>query len=705
MFLFENLRLITDFNFFYFVIGVFVLAFLSYFYYKQTLPPISAWLRITLILLRFTVLVFILFLIFNPKITYETKIKVKPKIACFFDNSSSLVTFDSSNTAQSIFQFTNDLQKNADVQFSYYSFSDSVKKIKDVSTSLSFTGKRTNLNNAIKKIISIEDSISAVILVTDGIITEGENPIPKLKELTIPVHILAVGKQKKYPDVEIKKISLPAFAYKNYKTPVTVTIYANQNVKSETVTTLNFTLNGKPYGRKKIKLNPGSVIKTSFDFIPQKTGKIILSFKIPPQKNEKNKINNIKSATTEVLEKKKNILIVTDSPIYDVTFLRQALLSDTNFTVSKLLIFPNSKSPALNDEKEKIKKSNAIFFVSYPTKNTNTKIFNLLRKTVSEGKPYFYEFSATTDIKNFEKLTGLKLLSPRNKIQFVSAQPVITDKSAPFWEDIQNTNEIIRNLPPVSVAFINQSFPRYYKTLLTSQINGAITSSSIAIYGTTENSSSVIFFATDLWKWKLQNPLPASFDKFFVNIAQWLTNNKKEKLFFVSTDKKQYSQLEKIRITARLYDELLKPVTNANVKFTITNGSFRKEVFLTINNLNEYESEISTLTPGQYRITAESNFNGKHFTATTFISVTSVDVEKATAGRNNYLLHKIATETSGKVFEITNSKSLIENILKAKKKFKRKKNIFIFFPLQKILFFIILLLSIEWLLRKLKGLL
>jgi hypothetical protein len=705
MFDYENLRVIFSFDGVYLFAGALLLGVWTFFYYRKTLPPVSKSLRISLMFLRFSALFLILLLFFNPKAEYETTTEIKPRIDFFIDNSASIAVEDSSRTVEKLRNFIRKIEAAKNFSAHVFFFDNSLQEPRrEISTALNPKGAKTNLSNVFDKIIEDEDSLSSAVLVSDGVITSGENPAKKLREITVPVHVLALGNPETPPDIEIKKLSVNSVLYKRRAAPVQVTVFAKGDFKPRK-TVIKLFENNRLKLQKSVEVVSGEVKKIEFQYVPQTTGKKRLSVKIDKIPDEKNTLDNKKSVSVEVLDKRKNILVVSDNPDFDITFIKQAIRSDTNFTVNDAIFFANTKSPDLARLREKLRITKAVFFIGYPAPGYNRKVFSVFRTALKSGLPYYLQIGKRTDIMAARELTSAFELTNK-KIKETKIQPLVVNSSAPFFEGISFDNKTVSDLPPINAITNGLKFSPIFSVLLESALNGESLNKPLALYSN-ENGRKFIMLVDNVWKWKLQNSSPGNFDKFFVNIAKWLTSANNKRLFKLFTEKNFYEQTEGITIEAEVYNEFLEPVENAKItaKLISQNGREKELVFKEAGN-GIYNAQLINLPPGSYTVYAETSVDGKSFSSSVNFDVIAVNVEKITAHRNTEFLKKIANETKGEYFDFDNYDDLLAYLSQnGNKEVIGKKHIFVFFPRQEFLFFIIFLFTLEWILRKRKGLL
>ncbi len=707
MFDVENFEAIFAFNGIYLFLGAVIIFALSYYYYKRTVPTLKFSVRLLLTFIRFLALFSLLFLFFDPKIIYDKTVPEKPKISFFIDNSESTTEKDSTKTVE----FLRNAAKRAfdlpNVQSAVFLFGERVRPVtREETDSIDAGDKLTDIASVFDKITETEDSLAAAVLLTDGVITQGENPADKLNKITVPVYVIALGKDNASADVEIKRLVTNKIAYLNNKLPVRVTVFSRGEIPNVSAI-VSFYAGNELLSRKTVRLKPNDITKIDFEFVPKKTGNVRLAVKISPLKNERNTLNNFKSVTIKVLDKRKTVLFVSDSPFYDITFIKQAIRTDTNFATSEAIFFSKEKKPNLSEFVTELKNADAVFLTGFPTTRLPSAYLNALKKTLEENKPFYYEITPDTRARDAETITGGLFSVSGDKFKTIKAQLTVSKTDAPFFENIDNPDALASEVPPVNLIANDFELPAYFIPIFSAAINGRALGKKTAFYGKGEKKA-FFLLASDIWRWKLNGNSASSesFDKFFVNIAKWLTSNSEQRRFSIFTEKKIFAQTESVPVTAMLYDDFFEPYDNATVTAKLNIGGISKNFTFTPAGNGIYLHTVNPLPPGKYAIEAQTEINGKKLKARTNFSVYAVNLEKATAGKNTHLLTKIARETDGEIYDKEDIDRLFERIWEnfrpAKKRIKYN---FIFFPKRNLLIFIILLFTFEWIIRKLKGLL
>ena len=247
-------------------------------------------------------------------------------------------------------------------------------------------------------------------------------------------------------------------------------------------------------------------------------------------------------------------------------------------------------------------------------------------------------------------------------------------------------------------------------TLLFQQIGNFTSKSPLLALFDDNGRRGALFLGENSWRWRMSSFVEKKsfqpFDEFINKTIQYLSSAKKADFLEIESEKYFYAN-DKVKITAYYYDANYK--FNANVKLwiNIVNKATKKQIkypFALQNN--HYELNISSLDSGNYSFSV-FNESKKSIKYGNF-SVLPYNAEQQFVGANNIDLLQLAKNTNGKPFYIDQFHKLKTELLQNKNYVaiqKSKDKIPPLIDWYWLLAIITLSLSIEWFIRKYKGLL
>ena len=205
--------------------------------------------------------------------------------------------------------------------------SDSLDKI-------SFKEGSTNFSNIFENIANDKNNVSAAVILSDGVITDGSNPIYMAEKSGIPIYTVGVGDTAKRKDVEIKNVIYNEFIYAETPTALTAAI-VNDGFANRTVN-LSFYENDLLLQQQNITLSPDGIQNIQLNYTPKTSGEKKLAISLSGIEGEYSKANNRKVFYINVLSNKVKVLLLAGSPSSDLSFIKNTLLTDNNLSVNSI---------------------------------------------------------------------------------------------------------------------------------------------------------------------------------------------------------------------------------------------------------------------------------------------------------------------------------------------------------------------------------
>ena len=144
-----------------------------------------------------------------------------------------------------------------------------------------------------------------------------------------PIVSIVVGDSTIQKDIRIQQVLTNDISYVGSEVPVRVRV-RNEEFDPTNIQ-VSLTAAGAPIDSKTIALPPaGSEIAVDLSFVPDSVGLFQYRVSISRLGNELTYRNNSESFSLQILERKKNVLLLAGAPSPDVSALRQLLTADTD---------------------------------------------------------------------------------------------------------------------------------------------------------------------------------------------------------------------------------------------------------------------------------------------------------------------------------------------------------------------------------------
>lgn len=697
-FIFKN-----DYSFIFIIISVCLAGIISYFYYRRS--RLEGFQKKNFSALRFLSLLFIFLLLSSPVISFLKGTSNEPVNVFLLDNSQSLLI---DNRAE---YFKNALDKKINVSPSgsknvYYLFSNKIKEEVSVSEidTITFEGInnfRTNLTNSLSSLREklSTANLSAVTIVSDGMINEGGNSVSIAKSLGVPVNYILIGDTIQKNDLVVKNIFYNKSAFIESSVPVKFELNSynyDRNVK------INIYEEDKLIETKDISVNRNQTIyDLSFNVVS--ATERIAKYKIEAQgiDDEITLKNNFQEIFIKFVNNRFKILVLAGAPSADFAFISSELKKIKNFE----LTFLTQKSATEFYEGNFPGTGNfdSYIFVGFPTVITPQNIINTIHDDLIRNNASLIFFAGRN--VDHKKLTVLednlpfKIISLSENEEETGIKPVSTINNEAFRETniLSSVNSFPNIFKTVSVFSANPSS----ETFLVMSKN----SEPALIIENTARNKSAAFLAYGLFKWRLtksKNNAGDVLNYILANTIVSITNKEEKKTFAIETTMPVYSKYENVKFEARITN--FDPAGGEQIKVEFKGNGLNTGLELTRKENRYYEGEINVPSDGNYDYTArlysENNLvesiNGK-------FAIGENNFEFRTTRASNALLNVVANETGGSDFtnsgsgEISDSLKAFNN--KSKSEITTRSN-FEFNINPYALAILIFLLCLEWFLRK-----
>lgn len=676
----------------------FVYAFALY--YKQRnlkdKSPILIWV---LSILRFISVSAISFLLLSPLFKYITEQKSKPVVVVAQDYSSSL---KNSYTDQELKDFNNKIHQLKSKLSSKYDVqefslgSELIPGLKD-----SFGLNSTNISQYIGYLNQSYDEkeLSAIILSTDGIYNEGNNPDYMNIGFNAPIYTIALGDTSEQQDILISEIYYNDIAFLDDVIGIKADIKAkNFKGKRTTLYLYSISSNGqkKLLDKKNISINSENFFHSEFFTVEAKLpGNSHFRISTTRLENEISYKNNSKDIYIQVIDSRVKILVLANNTHPDLGTLKELLSSNKNYEVS-IKYKDDSFSPNSFD---------LIIYHNLPSDKFD--ISSIHDKATKLEIPEFFIYGTQTSQNRFNKTQNLVSVKG-NSTSTNDVQAVVNDDFKLFIIDDFSDKGLDR-FPPLLSPFGEYQISPDTRVLLYQKINKIDTKYPLLVTNTRTKNKTAVLLGSNIFKWRLydylQNENNDITKSIFSQIVQYLTVKKDKSQWRVKNSKNLYYNTEPILFTGELYNDNFELINKPEAYLKITDNHSKEFDFVFTREDNRYSLNAGQFPVGNYRFIANVKYNGKSIVRKGKFDIQEKDLEKFDLVARHDLLSKLSSKTNGKLFykdqiddltNMLNSKDVkpIMYYGQTTKKLIDFRWLFAFF---------LLLLSIEWFIRRYNG--
>lgn len=668
----------------------------STFLYQHTTHIDQHWRRI-LFGIR-TITVFILsFLLLAPLVKTVNKHLQKPLVLVLQDNSSSIKLFPAKKFQPKAFladlhQLKKTLGNDYDVQEFHFD-NDLAADFSD-----SLNGKQTDISNAFQKLSNRygNQNIGAVILASDGLYNRGSSPLNIASTLKTNIYTVALGDTIPKLDVLVDHVDYNKTAFLGNDFLINVFVEARQT-KGKNLQ-LRITEDGKQVFAEQISISENDFKKN----IPVKLNadkKGIRKYQIAMQSvaGEISAANNLSTIYVEVIDNRKNILVLYDAPHPDVAAIRQSLESNQNYEVKTSLW--------ADFEPSKLNTYNALILEQLPNNRINTQ--PLLVQAEKLKLPIWYLLGAQSNVAQFNSLQKMVTISSTNQ----NMQEVFATPDASFTAFIlsDSTRAKIGNFPPLLAPFGNYGGTGA-SVLLKQKIGNISTSYPLLAFAEENGQRTAVLTGEGLWRWRLnefqQFGNHRAFDELISQSIQYLSVKSSHKRFDVSLAKTVFDEDENIILNAELYNQSFELINQPEVAINIKNKQGKKFSFQFSRNNQSYQLNAGILPAGEYSYEAQTKLSDDNFKVNGSFTIKPLLAETLQNAANYQLLYALAKENGGEMItseQLNRLPDLIRRNENIKTIVYQDNNYRELIDEKWVFILIIFLLNLEWFLRRRNG--
>jgi hypothetical protein len=630
-----------------------------------------------------------------------------------------------------------------------------------------FTDLRLPLVHALEHSGAEQGKILGVVLLTDGQHNWGPLPSSKageLGKLGVPIFPIALGAQKPPTDIALTMVQAPTTVFKNSEVPVEARFQVNGLSARELVVTLD--VPGQPQLTERIP-HDGVTQNYSVRFQPklEEVGTKIITVTVQPQPEELRQDNNSRPLAVNVADDKAKVLLIDGEARWEFHYLASALARDKSMQVKDVVYsqprlgsvpeedlqrsgYPLMKLPGEQDalgsydciilgdaSPEQLPMTDRVRLENYVAERGGTLVF-------LAGKRYMPQAFATTQTeRENEPLWRLLPIQEPREVKPVDGFGVsmtaegrlsaflqmesTSNQSEQRWSELpKHYWGLVGKAKPgaVTLAFYRDGPPKPdAKQEREREQNNAL------IVRQNYGFGRVVYVGLDsTWRWRFKTG-DTYHHRFWGQVIRWAASDKplitgNEYVRF-GTREPIYRSGQEVEMVVRLSDAArsLGPNALAGARlYRLKPGKLDENAGLIPlarreNRPKELVARISDLAPGTYamelaipdladQLQAGVGADGQPGKMRAIFTVSPPEsAEMVDLATNRPLLEDLAQRSGGQVFEAEDAGQLIEKISKilAKRQYRSETRLWRSYWT---LALFLMLLSVEWVARKLAGL-
>lgn len=677
------------------------------FSFRQTRAKSSTIIKF-LLMLRSLVLLLLLCLLLRPEIHWTSSRRKPPTALIYADNSRSIAE-QAGFSPDSLFLTIQEIEKELTekgIRARLFRFDETIEPIAGKIKSLGYDGLATDLAQVLQysKTGFERENIIGAIIISDGVITRGEDPAFREIEMPFPVFTIGIGDSNRIQDPAIIKIDVPS----------TVSAGDTVNIETELIPSGN----GEPLTivlkdgekiiqKQGIQSQPQALKKSvHFQIVPIEPGEKVLTVEIDADQ-DRNPYNNLRMATLKVLASQTRILIVSGQANFEARFLSRTLRELKNVNVQNV-VENNSQWLPMSFQESNLEKWDLLIFIGYPTAKSNPKdIVSLRQKIINSHLPVVLIFNDRIDPRQVERLLGWNPINEiivDNSVNQINVLCTREGQEHPVIRNFQTddlSGTIWSTLPPIGMPFKKIRLASSFQTIIESS---DLTENPVMALNQEVLRRTAICVGTDFWRWSFMTQEAGRinvYDELFQGVVKWLTDTLSTGPVQLTINKKIFLTGETIQVSGLVYDLKGLVINDAIVNADLLQ---KNDVVATTNlawDGKSYSGSLRIKNAGENRIRISAWRNNLALgIREQTITIIDRPIELLEIRQNADLLQMIALKSGGiKTSDIPE----IVSRLHVSEKIIRRSHIMKLLSWRWMLIFLIGLLAIEWGIRRFHG--
>lgn len=672
-----------------------------YLYYKNNNVIFEKPMRIAMASLRGLAVALIAFLLLAPMVKLTVKQTDKPIVLVAIDNSESVKSnkdsaFYAKEYPGQVAKLISELGDSYVVKT--YLVGDEDHLIGDKETlDMDFSDKSTNLSSLFDQVdmLYANQNVGAVVMLTDGIFNTGASPYYKAEKAGCPVYAVGLGSSELATDLFISDILHNRQTLKGNFFPVEVKVAAYKLSGKQAELTVK---EGETeIYRKQLTLSGNRYFETvKFSVEAKSKGVHHYRVDLTELDGEVTHKNNHSAFFVEVVESRDKVAIVYNSPHPDVAALREALEGTDNYDVE---VYPVSEFRGNPSDYSLV-----ILHQLPSAANSASSLLSQIRQ------------SGTSALYIVGQQTNLSVFNAQNTGVTINQTKAMTNNATPLYNDnftsFTFSEEARRMLPlysPVQTPFASYKTSVAANIFLYQKVSGVDTKYPLVVFNEQNGTRTGVITGTGIWSWKIYNFMHAenhdAFNELVGKTVLYLAA-KGDKSRFRVQHEGVFAENAPVEFSAELYNESYELINEPDIKMVLKGGGDTTYEAQFSKQNNSYYLNMGELPLGNYTWTATTQVGKQRLEKSGRFAVQAVMLETANLVADHDLLKSMAKVTGGQYFD----KEHIADVAKAIQKndnikpiasYQKKYAMMLNSPWY--LAAIVLLLGIEWFLRKWNG--
>ncbi len=500
--------------------------------------------------------------------------------------------------------------------------------------------------------------LGGVIVVSDGAVNAGQDPVAAARLLGVPVHALVVGRPGQ-PDRVVTEVQASAHARVGESTPVRVRIESRE--ARGTSFRVRLMDEGRELARTQVVApGGGAEVVAEFRVVPPRPGLAVWTAEVDSTAGELDAINNRRKVAVEVSPGKLGVLVVAGGLNWDLAFVRRALLGDSSLSLTSWVREQGewremeSSRRGGPPQPASLAGRSVVILDGISPAEIGADFDRALASFVRRGGGLLLLGGPTPGLLRYasRELGPALALTPGGAPPQRGGVPLPTADARellPWDDDAARGERAWRSAAPLSD--VADLAPGAGDRVIV-RVAGSPTP--LLFARPVGRGQALMVNGTGMWRWSLagNDELAAERARRLGRVAvRWLAEPVQGEPLRVRPERWLSARGEAVRLLASLQDDAFRPVPGAQIAGELRGAGGRPaQVAFTPGASGSYVANLEGLAPGRYALQARATKGGREpGRASTEVVVDSWSLEQALSEPDSAGLPALASATGGRV--------------------------------------------------------
>lgn len=610
------------------------------------LESVTAWKKWSLVGLRAGVFTILAILLLNPFFIDRSVERSAPQLNIYLDNSQSVAVergdYQGLESYKEILSRVRD-QLSDSFTTTFFLFDGSVHEGSDPEAEGSVTDIQTVIDHSLEQ----PGEVVASLLLSDGIYTQGRNPVFSAQSLSSPVFTVPVGDTTEVQDVMVANTEFASVSYTNTEQQFRTEIQ-QEGFAGETAN-VQFLKEGIVVETQSITF-PESVSSHTVLFTDrhEEEGFYEYEINVPSLEDEFTLQNNRERLTVDVLDEKTRIASLAFEVHPDVGTIRRLIATDSQnelFSATRL----NGSNLTGDDPRELDFQPDLILLHGLPA--PNDPLLSWIEEQNEVPVIYFLTPNAQSRHEQLGSRPFLthSIVTARQSLPDLHLRQELDPYSHPLLEF---SAQEYRRFPTLKSYRSEYKTSPLSETLFTGEFQREETEIPLVI---TESAGTRRLAGINAFGWyrfetTSNEAVSSFFTRFFTDLISWVATSPNQRNLVLEPVKSTFTDTEDIEIRATLVNERQEAETDATIELNLRSldSDESRTLLMTHNGRGNYRVSAEPLPEGNYIIEGEAVKNDRKIGEDQArFDVSRSMIEFVDTRRNDNVLQQIAIRSGG----------------------------------------------------------